>query len=205
MRSVDCGSRRDGRFVHEQHFRVGGQRTSDAQPLLLPAGEFQGRLVEAVLDFVPKRGFSQRIFDHGFESSGVGQSRDSWAVDDVLEDRLGEWIGFLKHHADASPKVHQVHVTAINVLAVEQDRPFHASAIDQIVHTVEHAQERGFAAARRPDEGRDRPVRNREADIEESPGPSRTRKTGPRTSSLTAPLTAGDQRPPAPRSEMIAE
>ena len=80
---------------------------------------------------------------------------DAQAVGDVVEDRLGEGIGFLEHHADLAAQLDHVHVLAVDVLAVEQHLPFDPRAGDDVVHPVERAQEGGFAAAGRADEGRD--------------------------------------------------
>ena len=61
MRAVDAGIERRGRLVHQQHVGIGRQRPGDAQPLLLPAGQLQRRLVQPVLDFVPQRRPPQRL------------------------------------------------------------------------------------------------------------------------------------------------
>ena len=54
MRAVDCRVEGGGGLVHQQHFRVGRQGPGDAQPLLLAAGQVQGRDVQPVLDLVPQ-------------------------------------------------------------------------------------------------------------------------------------------------------
>ena len=43
-------------LVHQEHFRFGRDSTSDAEALLLTAGERQGALVKLVLNLVPKSG-----------------------------------------------------------------------------------------------------------------------------------------------------
>src|ERR1700682_3084941 len=50
---------RRARLVHQQQRRIDRDGTSDAEPLLLTAGEADGRLVETVLDFVPQLGAAQ--------------------------------------------------------------------------------------------------------------------------------------------------
>ena len=42
-----------GGFVHPQYLRLHRQRTGDAKPLLLPAGESQGRLLQPVFHLIP--------------------------------------------------------------------------------------------------------------------------------------------------------
>ena len=54
MRAVEAGSRAEAGSSMQQHFRVGGQGAGDAQPLLLAAGQVQGRVVQPVLDLVPQ-------------------------------------------------------------------------------------------------------------------------------------------------------
>ena len=43
----------------------------------------------------------------------------------------------------------------VDVDAVDPNRPRDARAVDQVVHAIEAAQQRGLAAAGRPDEGGD--------------------------------------------------
>ena len=47
------GVERRGRFVHQQNVGLHGQRTGDAQTLLLAARKTQTRLFELVLDLIP--------------------------------------------------------------------------------------------------------------------------------------------------------
>ena len=90
------------------------------------------------------------------------------AVDCVFENRLGERIGFLKHHAHTPTQLHQVDVATVNVLAVEQNAAGVAGAVDQVVHAVEQPQKRRLAAPRRPDQGHYRAFGNLQGNIEQS-------------------------------------
>jgi len=51
-----------GGLIHQQHFRVHGQRARNAQALLLSAGEAgAGFLFQVVFDLVPKCGVLERL------------------------------------------------------------------------------------------------------------------------------------------------
>ncbi len=80
---------------------------------------------------------------------------DTRPVRDVVVDRLGERIGLLEHHADASPDLDRVDVRAVDVLAVVEHPTRRVRPGHQVVHAVDASQERGLAASRWPDERRD--------------------------------------------------
>ena len=52
-----------GRLVHQQDIRLHGERTGDADALLLAAGEGEGGFFEPVLDLVPDGGAGERLLD----------------------------------------------------------------------------------------------------------------------------------------------
>ncbi len=158
---------RRGRLIQEQDFRVGGQGAGDAQPLLLPAGEVQRGIIQAVLDLVPQRGALQATLGDLLQPRTVSQARHTGAERHVFEDRLGKRIGFLKHHAHAPAQVNEVDVGREDLLVVEQHVPRMMGSFDQVVHAVERPQKRRFAAARRPDQGHDRALGNRNRDAME--------------------------------------
>ncbi len=81
-----------------------------------------------------------------------GQAVDARTVGDVLEDRLRERVRLLEHHSDAGAKLDDVHRSGVDVLPFELDRAGHPRRRNRVVHAVEAAQERRFAAARRTDE-----------------------------------------------------
>src|SRR5512133_1041924 len=88
------------RFVHQQDLRFDGERPGDAEPLLLPAGERQRALLQAILHLVPQRGRPQAVFDARPQFlPGAGQAVDADAVGDIVEDRLRERVRLLEDHA----------------------------------------------------------------------------------------------------------
>ena len=95
----------------------------------------------------------------------TGEAVDARAVGDILEDRLGERIGLLEHHPDAGAQLNDVHVGAVDVLAVELDAAGHPGRRDGVVHPVEAAQEGRLAAARRADERGDAIVVDVDRDV----------------------------------------
>ena len=76
------------------------------------------------------------------------------AVGDVVVDRLGERVGPLEHHPDAAAHLDRVDVGRVEVVAVVVDLAATVGALDQVVHPVEAAKQRGLATARRTDERR---------------------------------------------------
>src|SRR5262249_21999663 len=93
------------------------------------------------------------------------QARHAGPEHDVFEDGFGKRVRLLKDHADAAAQVDQVDRAAVDLFAVKQQVAGVPGTLDQVVHAIETAQERGLAAARRADEGRDRTVRDTEADV----------------------------------------
>src|SRR6476469_3837983 len=149
----DRVERRAG-FVHQDDFGIDGDRAGDAQPLLLAAGQCGSAFRKTVLDLIPQAGALERAFDNSVELALRGrEAMDTGPVGDVLENRLGERIGFLEHHTDAGAKLDDVHVGAGNVLVVKLDPARHARRRDCVVHPVEAAEEGRFPAARWADEG----------------------------------------------------
>jgi hypothetical protein len=58
-------------------------------------------------------------------------------VGHVVENGLGEWVGFLKNHADAFAHFDRVHRRRVEVLAMKPNLAGDAGGGDQVVHTVE--------------------------------------------------------------------
>ena len=102
------------------------------------------------------------LHDIGQRPAGL-QSIHLHAVGDVVEDRLGERIGPLKHHAHAAAQLGDVQLQ--HVLAVQQHLAFVARALDGLVDAVQRAQEGGLAAAGRADQRGDALLGNFQADI----------------------------------------
>ena len=97
------------------------------------------------------------------------QAVDAQAVGDVLEDRFGKRVGFLEHHADAPPQLHDVAAGAVDVAAVDEDLAFDARPGNDVVHPVQRAQERALPAAGRPDERGDEVRLDADRDVLERP------------------------------------
>ncbi len=149
----DRVERRRG-LVEQDHLRLDGDRARDAEPLLLPAGEPERGALEAVLDLVPDRGAAQRLLDSVVEV--VLHAEDAEPEGDVVVDRLRERVRTLEDHADPPPDLDRVDVGPVEVDAVVEQPAVDARARDEVVHPVQAAQERRLAAARRPDQRRDR-------------------------------------------------
>src|SRR5207253_8490759 len=67
----------------------------------------------------------------------------------------GEGVGTLEHHPDLPPDRHRVDVAPVDVLAVEDHLAIHPGARDELVKTVQAADDRRLAGARRADQGGD--------------------------------------------------
>ena len=77
MRVVDRGIEGRTRLVHEDDLRADGDRPGDAQPLVLAAGEPQGRLVQPVLDLVPEGRAAEALLHGLVEHLPVARRRRS--------------------------------------------------------------------------------------------------------------------------------
>src|SRR5690606_33350585 len=134
----------------------------------LAAGEAGAGLVEAILDLVPEAGALEAVLDDFVEVAlAVGEAVEARPVGDVLEDRLGEGIGLLKHHAHPGAQRHHVHPAGVDVLVVEDEGARHPADVDGVVHAVQGAQEGGFATARGADHGDHLVLADVDADVED--------------------------------------
>ncbi len=141
------GIERGGGLVHQDDFGLDREAARDAQALLLPAREPQGGLVEAVLDLVPERRAPQAGLHARLDLEPVTDAQHAQAEGGVLEDRLGERVGPLEHHADPAAQRHHIGRGIEDVGARQQHLPLGPHARDQVVHAVEGAQQRALAAA----------------------------------------------------------
>src|SRR4051812_14530325 len=94
------GIERGGRLVEEQQLRIRGKRARDAQALLLAAGKVEGRLVEALLYFVPQCRILQSLLHLVLDLAARAFASHPQPIGHVFEDRLGKRIRLLEHHAD---------------------------------------------------------------------------------------------------------
>src|ERR1017187_4250999 len=155
-----------GRFVHEQHLRLHGERARNAQALLLAARKADGRRVQAVFDLVPKRGHAQRLFHAFGEQRAVAKAVQSQADRDVVGDGHGrERIRFLEHHADAAADDDRLNTGRVNVVTEQANLAGHPRFGHEFMHPVERAQKSGFAAAAGANDGGDGPGGDVERDV----------------------------------------
>src|SRR3990170_6758785 len=87
-------------------------------------------------------------------------SRDPQPVDDVFIDAFRKWVPLLKDHPDPSPEIYNIGRGAIDLSPMDFDTASNGDGINEIVHAVEAAQKRCFAASRRADEGGSLPLRD---------------------------------------------
>src|SRR5476651_1839317 len=152
------------RLVHQEHVGTNRQRSRDAEPLLLAAGERESARLQPILDLVPERGLTQASLGDllVIATDAVElQSGDDVVVDGERRKRIGP----LEDHADAPPQIDRVDAAGVQILAVHQDAPRLSGARHQLMHAVDAAHEGALAAAGRPDDGEDRVLRHRERNV----------------------------------------
>ena len=110
---------------------------------------------QIVLHLVPQQHIAQTFFNHFVQVACFGHAQHARAKGHVVVNALREWIGTLKHHAHALAQINYIHFRRINIMLVQKNLAFYARTGNGIVHTIDRAQKGGFAAARRPNEGRD--------------------------------------------------
>ncbi|QTK79743.1 hypothetical protein AT6N2_C2084 [Agrobacterium tumefaciens] len=152
LRGGNRVQRRAG-LVHQDHFRADGDRTGDAKALLLTAGKARAGLMQTVLHLVPETGSLEALLNDQVHIRLVaGEPVDPRAVGNVFVDRLREGVRLLEHHTDAGAQFHHIDRLVIDIVGIERDLAGDAATVDRVVHTVQGAQERGFAAARGADQ-----------------------------------------------------
>ncbi len=121
--------------------------------MLLAARNGHGALFQVVLDLVKQRCPPEGFFHNLVQLGAAADAMGTRAVGNVVIDGHGEGVGLLEHHA--YPFAQQVHIHAggKDVLPVQMDIAGDAAAGDQVVHPVEGFEQRGLAAAGRPDQG----------------------------------------------------
>ena len=149
---VAIGSRAEARLVHQDDVGLDGERAGDAEPLRLPAGQAQARLVQPVLHLVPQRGLAQRALDDLVQLVLVADAVDARPVGHVVVDRLGERVRLLEDHADAPAHGDRRDARAVERGAAVVHVTFDAGPGYQVVQPVQRAQHRRLAASGRADE-----------------------------------------------------
>ena len=156
---------RRARLVEQDHLRPHRHRARDTKPLLLAAGEREPVGVHLVLDLVPQRGALQAVLDAIFQLGFRHPLVEPDAEGDVLENRHRERRRLLEHHADLGAQQIEVLRRRQNIVVVEPHMAGGALVGVKVVHAVEDAQQRGLAAAGRPDEGGDLALIERHVDV----------------------------------------
>ncbi|MPN13702.1 hypothetical protein SDC9_161026 [bioreactor metagenome] len=110
--------------------------------------------MKPILDFIPDGGFAQGPFHQLVQLLFLLHAMDPRSEGDVVIDGHVKGIGFLEHHADLLAQHHDVHV-AVDVAPFEFQCAFHPGLGNQIIHAIQTAQEGGFPAAGRPNQGGD--------------------------------------------------
>src|SRR5229473_1293576 len=155
---LDLGGRdrieRRARLVEQNHFGLHRHGAGDAEPLLLAARQAEAVGRELVLDLVPQSSAAQRLLDPAVDLGARQALVEPYAEGDIFIDRHRKRRRLLEHHADAGAQQVDVLVGAQEVVAIEQHLAGGALAGIEVVHAVEHAEQRRLAAARRADESR---------------------------------------------------
>ena len=139
------------RLVEQEEPRRERERAGDRHPLALAAGQARDRAVGEArqADQVEQLGDALAPLRRA-------DAADLQRVADVLADRqVREERQRLEHHAEVAP----VRRHPGQVLPVEQD-----GAAGRLVEAGDHPQQRGLAAARRPEQADEEPVRDVQAD-----------------------------------------
>jgi len=148
------GIQRRARLVHQNYLGVDRDGAGDTQPLLLSAGQASARFIHSLFDFLDQAGPFQAVADQLIQFGlGVDHAVNARPVGDIFVNGFREGVGFLEHHADPCPQLHHIDDLVVNIFVIQFDLPSDAANRDGIVHPVQTAQESGFAAAGRADEG----------------------------------------------------
>ena len=154
---------RRSRLVHQDHVRLDGETASDAEPLLLAAREAERTFLQPILDLVPERGLLKCAFDAA--AHVVSHPEDARAEGDVVVDRLRERVRLLEDHPDPTADLDGIDPLAVEVRPVIQNLAAHLCGGNEIVHSVETADQRALATAGWSDERRDRILEDIERDV----------------------------------------
>ncbi len=151
-------------LVEQQHLGLGGEGPGDAEPLLLAAGEPQGRVVEVVLDLLEETGPVERAVDFRLQRLLALPPRALLAqhVGDVVEDAHRERVGLLEDHRHPAPQQGRLDQPDVDV--VEQDAAAQRRRAGQLGEPVERAQQGRLAAARGADQRQHLALADRQRD-----------------------------------------
>ena len=140
-------------LVEQQHPGCTARARSDAQALLLAAGQAERVLLQTIPSARPR--WRPRAAISSTMTSRSALARTPMAAGAKARCRRCsvERVGLLEHHTHATAQVGGIQ-GAVGVGTVEEHRAFHAAAFHQIVHAVQRLQQRGLAATGGADERR---------------------------------------------------
>src|SRR6266567_9340657 len=166
---LDLGGRnrieRRAWLVEQDHLGPHGYGAGDAKPLLLAAGQAKAAGAQLVLDLVPQRAATQRLFHTAVHLGFRNLLVEPDAERDVLIDGHRKRRRLLEHHADARAQQIEIELGIEDVGLIEHHLTSGALSRIEIVHPVEDPQQRRLATAGWPDEGRDAMGAEREIDV----------------------------------------
>src|SRR6185437_10961720 len=166
-----CGDRIESarRLIEQQHLRIVGKRTGDAETLLLADGERERAGPQPVAHLLPERGTLEGGLHDLIQLPSSRDPVHPGSERDVIVDGPGKGIRALEHHPDALAQRHDVEPFRIDIFFVEQDGAAVTGAGNERVEPIDRAQQRGLATSGRADERRDRPLRDIERDTGDRP------------------------------------
>ena len=124
-----------------------GDRTGDAQALLLSAREAETALPKLVLDLIPECRPAQCRLDTVVELGSRHPLIKADAEGDIVVDRHRKRCRLLKDHADLRTQEVQIQSRGQNVFAVDEDLAGRPLPGIEFVNPVEDAQQGRLAAA----------------------------------------------------------
>src|ERR1700761_9845439 len=90
------GIERRAGLIEQQNLGLNSKSASDAEPLLLPAGERAGRLLQLVFYFVPERRTLQASFDGFLQDPSFVNAIHAQTIGDIVEDGFRKRVRFLE-------------------------------------------------------------------------------------------------------------
>ena len=117
------------------------------------------------LDLIPQGGPAQGFFHNLIQGAATLYTLQAKTISHVLINTLGEWIGLLEHHSHALTQVSNLYRRRINILTVQLYTTLDTNIIDQVVHTIDAAQQGRFSATTWSDKCRYTLARDAHTDI----------------------------------------
>ena len=121
--------------------------------------------MEPVFDLVPKAGRLELTLDDDRQSLAVAHAVQARAIGDVVEDRHRQDLRLLGQQTHLLAHPGHLDLGIVDVVVVDEDVARDADVVDRVEETVEGFQQGGLAAARGPDDDRDPPIGDVQADV----------------------------------------